>query len=237
MNLILLEESDYISPDRIRLTGRRLDHLNAVLKAAPGDILQVGQLNGLVGTGKVIQLQAESAVLEVALDREPPPPQPITLLLALPRPKVLKRVLQGVTAMGIKQIILLNTWRVEKSYWQSPLLTPDGIREQLLLGLEQGCDTRLPELQLRPRFKPFVEDELPERVDGRLALVAHPGSSCPCPADIRQPALLAIGPEGGFLPYELDKLQAAGCQPIHLGERPLRVETAVMAILGRLLPG
>ena len=163
-------------------------------------------------------------------------PLAVTLLLALPRPKALRRLLQGITAFGIKRVILLNTARVDKSYWSSPLLTTAAIREQLLLGLEQARDTRLPEVLLRPRFRPFVEDELRQLTGDSLCLVAHPGSDRPCPCAVSQPVTLAIGAEGGFIPFEVDLLQAQGFLPVQLGIRPLRVESAVPALLGRLLP-
>jgi RsmE family RNA methyltransferase len=174
-------------------------------------------------------------LLEVAFDQPPPPPAPLHLLLALPRPKVLRRVLQCAAAMGVKTIVLVNTWRVERSYWQSPALAPAALCEQLLLGLEQGGDTMLPALELRRRFKPFVEDELPARLRGRRALVAHPGATAPCPRALAEPATVAIGPEGGFIAYELEALQALGFTPVSLGPRALRVEHAVPALLGRLL--
>lgn len=234
MNLVLLFDQDYISADHVRLTGRRQLHLAKVLGKTVGDSVHVGRLDGPLGTGTLLELTATEAILAVSTDQEPPAPQPTILLLALPRPKVFKRVLQGATAMGIKQIILFNTWRVEKSYWQSPLLNADSLREQMILGLEQARDTRLPNILLRKRFKPFVEDELPELSEGRLAMVAHPGGASPCPCNVREPSILAIGPEGGFLPYELDKLIEAGFLPVHLGERALKVESAVPALLGRL---
>ncbi|TLM67112.1 MAG: 16S rRNA (uracil(1498)-N(3))-methyltransferase, partial [Deltaproteobacteria bacterium] len=163
-------------------------------------------------------------------------PSPVTLLLALPRPKALRRVLQGVTAVGIKTIVLLNTARVDKSYWQSPLLHPDALRDELLLGLEQGRDTALPQVLLRPRFRPFVEDELPALAAGRRCLVAHPDGAEPCPCNVAGPLVLAVGPEGGFVPFEVDLLSRQGFEPVHLGPRPLRVEGAVPALLGRLMP-
>jgi RsmE family RNA methyltransferase len=159
---------------------------------------------------------------------------PVKVILALPRPKVLKRVLLGITSMGVKNITLLNTWRVDKSYWQSPSLAATAIQEQLILGLEQSRDTILPEVTLQTRFKPFVEDVLPGLSAGTCAMVAHPGTTVPCPANLDQAATLAIGPEGGFTSYEIAKLVEAGLTPIHLGHRPLRVETAIPALLGRL---
>ena len=159
---------------------------------------------------------------------------PLTLLLALPRPKMLKRVLQTVAAMGVPRLVLLNSYRVEKSFWQTPFLEPEAIREQLLLGLEQARDTVLPEVSIEKRFKPFVEDRLPAISAGTLGLVGHPGPYPACPRAVEQHVTLAIGPEGGWIPYEVEKLAAAGLQPVQLGERILRVETAVPALLARL---
>ncbi len=235
MNLILLHNEDFTGSNRVRLFGRRYEHARAILKVTNGKTLQVGLLGGRTGYGTVLSINEANLELEVLLEHEPPDPLPVTVILAMPRPKVFKRVLQGMTAIGIKQVILLNTWRVDKSYWQSPALEPTAIQEQLILGLEQARDTILPTVQLQTRFKPFVEDSLPAIAAQTCALVAHPGSSQPCPVNVPQAVTLAIGPEGGFTAYEIEKLVAAGLTPIHLGNRPLRVETAVPALIGRLL--
>lgn len=147
---------------------------------------------------------------------------------------MLKRVLQTISAMGVPRLILLNSYRVEKSFWQTPFLAPEAIREQLLLGQEQARDTQLPEVIIEKRFKPFVEDRLPELAAGTLGLTGHPGNFPACPRAVEQPVTLAIGPEGGWIPYEVDMLKAAGLQPVQLGERILRVENAVPALLARL---
>jgi RsmE family RNA methyltransferase len=234
MNLLLLEDGDFVAADRVHLSGRRLVHLNEVHRAENGDTLRVGRLGGKMGRGQLLQLDATSAELQVAFDQPPPAKLPITLLLALPRPKMLKRVLQSVSAMGVPRLILLNSYRVEKSFWQTPFLEPDAIREQLILGLEQARDTLLPEVIIEKRFKPFVEDRLPQLAAGTLGLTGHPGDYPACPRAVEQPVTLAIGPEGGWIPYEVDKLAEAGLQPVQLGERILRVETAVTALLARL---
>ena len=234
MNLLLLEDGDFIAEDRVRLSGRRLKHMLEVQQVAPGDSLRVGRLNGLMGSAQVLQLDAEQAELSISLDQAPPAKLPLTLLLALPRPKMLKRVLQSVSSMGVQRLILLNSYRVEKSFWQTPFLQPDAIREQLILGLEQARDTVLPEVMIEKRFKPFVEDRLPALTAGTLGLVGHPGHYPSCPRAVEQPVTLAIGPEGGWIPYEVEKLAEAGLQPVQLGERILRVETAVTALLARL---
>ena len=235
MNLILLFEEDFDdSGNTVNLSGRRLEHITKVHRAKPGDELTVGLLNGEIGTGRIIAIDESSLMMKVELNSEAPPPLPLTLLLAMPRPKMLKRILQSVTAMGVKQIYLINAWRVEKSFWESPALDEKALREQMILGLEQAKDTVMPQVHIRKLFKPFVEDELPEIAKGTLPLVAHPIASEPCPRGIAEAVTLALGPEGGFIPYEVERFEAAGFRAVHMGERILRVETAVPALLARL---
>lgn len=234
MNLLLLEDADFVAADRVILRDRRLKHLQEVHRAESGDSLRVGRLDGLMGKGQLLRLEAQEAELLISLDQPPPAKLPLTLLLALPRPKMLRRVLQTVASMGVPRLILLNSYRVEKSFWQTPFLEPAAIHEQLILGLEQARDTVLPQVLIEKRFKPFVEDRLPQLAAGSLGLVGHPGDFPVCPRAVEQPVTLAIGPEGGWIAYEVEKLHEAGLQPVQLGERILRVETAVTALLARL---
>ncbi|KAF1051067.1 MAG: hypothetical protein GAK43_02567 [Stenotrophomonas maltophilia] len=234
MNLLLLDEADFIAADRVVLRDRRLTHLHEVHRAEDGDRLRVGRVGGLMGEGQLLRLEREVAELQVNFDQAPPAKLPLTLLLALPRPKMLRRVLQTVAAMGVPRLVLLNSYRVEKSFWQTPFLEPAAIHEQLILGLEQARDTVLPEVIIEKRFKPFVEDRLPALARDTLGLVGHPGPWPACPRALEQPVTLAIGPEGGWIPYEIDKFGEAGLTPVQLGERILRVETAVTALLARL---
>ncbi|MFJ3261403.1 16S rRNA (uracil(1498)-N(3))-methyltransferase [Pseudomonas sp. NPDC086581] len=234
MNLLLLDDADFVAADRVILRDRRLTHMQEVHRAENGDRMRVGRLGGLMGEGRLLRLEANEAELQVSFDQAPPAKLPLTLLLALPRPKMLRRVLQTVAAMGVPRLVLLNSYRVEKSFWQTPFLDPEAVREQLVLGLEQARDTVLPEVIIEKRFKPFVEDRLPALAAGSLGLIGHPGPWPECPRALSEPVTLAIGPEGGWIPYEVDKLREAGLNPVQLGERILRVETAVTALLARL---
>ncbi|MBD8707893.1 16S rRNA (uracil(1498)-N(3))-methyltransferase [Pseudomonas sp. CFBP 13711] len=234
MNLLLLEDADFIAADRVVLRDRRLKHMQEVHRSEVGDSLRVGRVSGLLGNAQLLRLEAREAELSVSFEHAPPAKLPLTLILALPRPKMLRRVFQTVATMGVPKVILVNSYRVEKSFWQTPFLEPAAIREQLILGLEQARDSVLPEIIIEKRFKPFVEDRLPAIVDGTLGLVGHPGDFPACPRAVEQPVTLAIGPEGGWIPYEVDLLQASGLTPVQLGARILRVETAVTALLARL---
>ncbi|MCW8890709.1 MAG: 16S rRNA (uracil(1498)-N(3))-methyltransferase, partial [Sedimenticola sp.] len=110
------------------------------------------------------------------------------------------------------------------------------IEEALILGLEQVKDTQLPQVSLHKRFKPFVEDELPALLQDKLGLVAHPytASDEVVKLPVDQPSVVCIGPEGGFIPYEVDKLIQAGCRPVDLGDRIYRIETVLPLLVGRL---
>ncbi len=233
VNVILLEPSDFVTETRVRLSGRRLAHVREVCRSAAGDELRVGLIGGKLGTARVLEVDESRLELDVALDRAPPAALPFTLVVALPRPPTLRKLLQQATAMGVKRFVLLHTRRVEKSYWQSRGLAPEALRHQLCLGLEQAGDTVLPEVETERRFRPFAEDRLPDLARQGTALLADPDSSAPCPRE-PGPATLIVGPEGGFVPFEVERLVAAGARPVGLGVRRLRVETAVVALLARL---
>lgn len=216
------------------MRDRRLSHLRQVARSTAGDVLRVGEIGGLSGEGRILEIDDERAILAVSLQAAPPPKLPLCLVLALPRPKMLRRILRSVAEFGVPELHLINSYRVEKSYWHSPLLAPQSLREYLLQGLEQSRDTVLPTVHQHPRFKPFVEDTLPPMAAGKLALLAHPGEYPRCPRGAETDVLLVIGPEGGFIPYEVEMLQGAGCEAVSLGARILRVENAVTSLLGRL---
>lgn len=192
-------------------------------------MLQVGEIDGLLGTGRLLAIDREGLELEVALDKEPPPPLPVALALALPRPPTLRKVLQQATALGTKRIALFGSSRVEKSFWQSRGLEPAAIEEQVRLGLEQARDTRRPRIEQVRRFRTFCGETLRELGGAGPIWLADLGAPPPPP---EVPTALVLGPEGGLLPGEIAQLEAAGAARVGLGVRPLRVETAAVALLG-----
>lgn len=233
MNLLLLQPDQYEGNQARIEDALRLRHVQEHLKLAVGDTLKIGLRDGQKGSARVASLEPTRLLLtEVTLDQPPPPKLPLTLILALPRPKVLRRLIKDAVTLGVEKLILLQSFRVEKSYWQSPFLQQ--IDDFIQLGLEQAGDTVWPQVELRKRFKPFVEDELPALCQGRLGLVAHPYAPAPMPVAVQQPVTLVIGCEGGLIPYEIELLAKHGCQPVHLGQRILRTETAMAAVAGRL---
>jgi RsmE family RNA methyltransferase len=228
VNAILLEPGEVGPEGRVRIAGRRHRHVREVLRAAPGDSLVVGELDGRMGTGRVCRIDGEALELDVVLDRPPPESLPVALALALPRPPTLRKVLQQVTALGSKRIALFQAARVEKSFWQSRGLEPAAVDEQLRLGLEQARDCVRPQIELVRTFRAFCPDALHALARGGAVWLADAGAP---PAPALAPAAIVIGPEGGLLPAELSALEAAGALRIGLGARPLRVETAAIALL------
>ena len=234
MNLVLLEPEDLIHDHRVRLSGRTLRHIREIHQAGPGDELRIGILNGKIGHGRIESIDENALEMSVQFDADPPPPLPLRLILALPRPKVLNRTIAAAVSMGIRHIDIINSWRVEKAYWESPRLLESNLRLQAILGLEQAGDTMLPTIRLHRLFAPFVRDELPQELAGKLAMLAHPEARDEAPRAVTQSVVLAIGPEGGFIDREVNTFRDIGFNVVSLGARILRVETALAFLVGRL---
>jgi RsmE family RNA methyltransferase len=137
--------------------------------------------------------------------------------------------------LGLKTIYLINSSASGKKLLANAVSYRAGIENELFLGLEQSRDTILPKL-LRKLFKPFVEDELGDIIVNTKGLVGHPSGTDNCPIDIQTANHLVVGPEGGFIPYEIEKLQEVGVEAVTIGPRILRVETAIPALISRLFP-
>ena len=235
MNLLLLHPQQHLHGDLWRLDDRQCCHVRDILGLTVGDACRAGIIDGAMGKAQIESIENSRIEVSFKVDSHPEAPLPLSLLLALPRPKMLKRILIDATSLGIKRIVLINSWKVDKSYWQTPNLKADLLREKMLLGLEQARDTTLPELVLAPRFKPFVEDDLDTWAGPGRRLLANPGDYPAMPCDLAEPVTLAIGPEGGWTDYEVEMLQRQGFACHSFGTRILRVETALPALVGRMM--
>lgn len=236
MNLLLVEAEE-ICRGQVLLEGRRAAHVRAVLQARPGDTLRVGVVGGCQGRGRVLAVDEAAVRLELALEGPPLAPPPLELILALPRPIMLQRILKQATVMGMRRLHLVKSQKVEKSYFASPVLAPDKVRSLLLAGMEQARDTWLPEVRIYRQFRPFVEDVLPG-LPGP-GLLAHPEadrtlSEIFALPTATAPLRLAIGPEGGWSDYELGMFAQAGFARFSMGSRILHVDTAVVALMAQI---
>ena len=240
MNRIILEESE-CEPDggHVSLNGddRRTRHIRSVLRARPGDRLRVGRLNGLSGSATILSDDENGVVLDVQLDESAPEPW-LDLILAMPRPKVMHRLWADLAAVGFARIFIVNAAKVEKYYFDSHWLDEATWRSLLIEGLEQAGATRLPDVQVRRALRPFVEDEIPALYPNSAKWIAHPRiHDAPPRAAAAQNGghpVVAVGPEGGWTDFELALFFKAGFQPLSLGDRALRSDTACIALAGAL---
>lgn len=237
VNLLLLFPEDELGSSRYRVTGPRAKHLLEVLEVAPGHALHVGRVNGPTGRATVTSTESDAVELAVELEEALPEAPRARLVLAVPRPKVLRRLLPQLAALGLHELVLLRTWRVERSYLESDILDPARYRPLLHEGLMQACRTHEPRVQLEPRFRPYVEDRLGVATSGDLRIVAHPRAKVHV-ADLAVPPCGArtavIGPEAGLIDREVDLLERVGFTPARITRGILKVETAAVAALAQL---
>ena len=234
MNLILLEPDEATHLDRVIVTGARATHLRTVLGVAPGDVVRIGVIDGPCGEGTVLAMDATTVHLRCALQPEAPATPNVDLLLALPRPKVLRRLWAQLAAMGVGRIRLTNAARVERNYFDTHLLQADVYRPLLVEGLQQARDTRLPLVTVHRQLKVFLEDELELHTD-EVRAYGDPNAGPSIHAAVRarnaHRVLLAVGPEGGWTDYERELLARHGFEAVTMGPRTLRSDTACVSLL------
>ena len=233
MNIVLLDPRQTESPIWTISAKRQLEHLRTHVNVQVGDTLKVGIREGKRYLTEVLSVTEQQIQLQPIHEETVPKKLPVTLIVAMPRPKVLRRLVMDSVTLGVEKIILLHSYRVDKSYWQTPFLQQ--LNQYIDLGLEQAGDTIAPKIEVYKRFKPFVEDILPSLIRADCpAYVAHPYVEMKMPAGLQQGCTMIIGPEGGFIPYEIDLLIKNGCQAVSLGNRIIRTETVIPYVLGRL---
>lgn len=235
MNLIILQPDEISPSGEVHLSGIRATHLLNVLKAAPGDTVRVGLVDGPLGVGAVQSIADTTAMLRCRFESAVPARPQVDLLLALPRPKVMRRLWAQLAAVGVGQIILTNAERVERNYFDTHVLTPECYRPLLIEGLQQARDTQLPQVSVHKQFKVLVEDKLDSLSARSLRLVADPDAAAQ-PGTVVQsrqerPVLIAIGPEGGWNEFEIALLQTHNFVLVGMGPRTLRTDTACIALL------
>lgn len=242
MNRILFEKRE-IDGDVVTFGGVRAEHVVSVLHGEVGQILKTGEIDGKIGTGEIVGIRHAdgadgSPLVKVKISHVEEPPAPwVDLVMAPPRPRVMKRLLPQLASLGAGRIFLVGAKKVEKDFWGATLLNEENYRPLLVDGLMQAGTTAVPKIETRRNFRRFVTDELDAVSTDACRIVAHPyaeeGAAAP---DISHPILLAIGPEGGWTDDEVSLLESHGFVRYSLGPRILRTDTAVVAILGRLMP-
>lgn len=239
MNRILFEKSE-ISDGVAEFSGARALHIFNVLHGEVGQKLKTGELDGKIGSGTILSIEGdlENPRIRVSLEHTEESLRPwVDLILAPPRPRVMKRLLPQLATMGVGRIFLVGAKKVEKAFWGATLLKESEYRPLLVDGLMQGGSSIVPEIEVRRNFLKFVTEEVDSLFPDSVRIVAHPY------VDVSQGALesapsgrllLAIGPEGGWTPGEVELLETKGFSRYSLGKRILRTDTATIALLAKL---
>ena len=238
MNRILFERGE-IADGIATFGGARAEHVMKVLHGEVGQVLRTGEVDGPVGTSEIVET---GKVVKARVNHAEKSIGPwIDLLLAPPRPRVLKRLLPQLATMGVGRIVLVGAEKVEKDFWGATLLKEENYRPLLVDGLMQGGASILPRLECWKSFNRFLREGLPSFPTADR-IVAHPyvapsaAPSVPDGAGAPRPLpLLAIGPEGGWTDDEVERLAAHGFRGYSLGPRILRTDTATIALLARLM--
>jgi len=231
---LLLVRADEVIDGLCTLSDRRADHLRNVLRVQIGQVVRAGVLGGPLAAAEVVADDSAALIVRLTPMASPPPALPLELVIAVPRPKVVSRVIESCAAFAVRSVALTNSWRVDKSYLRSPRLEPSALAHAALLGAEQGATTHLPALSVHDRFMDLLDERYAHGASG-LRLVAHPGAPPIETVATTFPEALAVGPEGGWIERELATFAARGFVPCSLGTPTLRVEAAVAALLGQLL--
>lgn len=235
MNLLLFERAEDAA--FIPTSDPRTQHLRGVLRIHPGDTCYVGVVNGPRGCARLTREAPEGLHFEVAWQATTDPKIHLDCLIATPRPQTARRILSELTSLGIRRLCFTASERAEPSYAQSSLWASGEWRRHCWQGAEQAFATRLPDIFHADALTAAIARLDAQPPPRRLALDVYEPSaflghalaqatSAPAPAS---GTVLAFGPERGWGPTDRDTLRDAGFQLVHLGERPLRSDTACIA--------
>ncbi len=242
MNIIILFESDKKDDGLYHLSDYRAEHIRSVLKSQINDQIEIGILNGALGTASVQSIDDDKIVLfDLQLKEIRPVDKIIDIIVALPRPQTVKKILFTSAMMGIRNIFFIRSNRVEKSFFHSPLLEEENYTKYLINGLQQGKNTQMPIVSIHDKFKPFMQDNLSrfyeEKNEQPLKFLPELDVSQTL-VDVydkkNKHLLVAIGPEGGWVPFETEMMESLGFHKFKLGDWTLRVEHALTACLAQI---
>lgn len=226
----------YLSPDKwsvpYTLEGSEAHHLATVLRARPRDEVVLMDGQGRQGVFTILTCTKKKVTLQpLTIDETPMPAS--RLWLAPGWNKATRRgwFLEKAAELGAWGIAF---WQSEFSQGKTPVEPKQSWVNQCIAAAKQCANPWIPRLTTYPSGL----EELLEATTGyakRIFLWEDP--SCPhlldpagliCQGDV----LVMLGPEGGFSSRETALLQQAGCEPVSLGNRILRWETAGLLCLG-----
>ncbi len=221
----------------ILLEGALAHQLSRVLRLKPGDRIELLDDSGEAWLVALEQVTPQRCVATQVAHYRPDTEPRICLVLyqAISKGHKLDWVCQKATELGVSEVVPMATARSigadVRQLGPTKLTRLQRIAQE---AAEQAGRARLP--LVRPAI-PFAE-ALAEATPNDLALI---GALAPGALSLRQaleertalPAAvrLYIGPEGGLEEAEEERARTQGVQPVSIGPRILRTETAGIALL------
>ncbi|HEY1104827.1 MAG TPA: 16S rRNA (uracil(1498)-N(3))-methyltransferase [Agromyces sp.] len=217
----------------LRLTGDEARHAVTVARIRTGERISIGDGRGVVVRGTVVATEPRELVLvaeEVVVEERPAPA--ITLVQALAKGDRDEMAVQAATELGVDAVV---PWAAARSVsrWEGPKAEKGRRRWATIVreAVKQSIRAWLPEVT-----EITTTAGLADRLSGCRVLVLEPTAGVALTdlePDGRDIALV-VGPEGGIAPDELDRLVAAGAEPVRLGASVLRTSTAGPAAIAVL---
>jgi 16S rRNA (uracil1498-N3)-methyltransferase len=226
-----MSERFFITPqvasDAVTLTGDEARHLAAVMRARVGDEIVLFDGSGAEFLARVQALRKHAVELAIVERREVNCELPfeLTLAVALPKGERQKWLVEKITELGVTRLIPIVT---ERGVAQPVESTLERLRRSVIEASKQCGRNRLLKIA-----EPQAAADLFTAASREIVrLIADPSgqplSALAMPANAS--VYMAVGPEGGFTELEVGAATAAGWQPVSLGSRILRVETAAIAM-------
>ena len=220
MNIILFEKGVRHFDEK----DERYLHLKKVLHAAVGTSFIAGEINGDRGSAKITSF-GSGVDFTFTREEEDNALYPLTIILGQVRPICMRRILRELVSLGVKRIVLTITELGEKSYSEAGLYTSGEYRDILLSGAMQAGHTGVSEVV----FASSAENAL-SYAEGRCLLLDNViGAKRFCEIGKAEALTLAIGPERGWSEKERGIFLSNGFEPVLMGSRILRTETAAVA--------
>lgn len=219
-----------ITSERVQLEGPEAHHLLHVMRARVGDEVILFDNSGGEFAAVVEKLGRSAADVRIVqrrdVDRELS--FALTVGIALPKGDRQKWLVEKLTELGVTALVPLTTTRGVAQPTDSAI---ERLERSVIEACKQCGRNRLMQIAAPQTWDVWLDQSAMS-----VRLVAHPGGTSLAELDLsrKQTTQLAIGPEGGLTEAEVAAAIATGWQPVDLGPRILRVETAAIALAAAL---
>lgn len=206
----------------IALEDSEFHHLAHVLRARPGDNIEIVNGKGTLAQAEIIEMRRNGALLKIlSVAKHPKPTFPLILAQGLLRPQKLDWVIEKGTELGVTEFWLFPGERSERKTLQENHL--ERLSNIAVSALKQSGRLYLPPIILKPPLSQWNEQgiwygDIREKAPSIIDLLAT-----------TTPAIFCVGPESGFSPHEIQALEKQGANGVHLNPSVLRAETASIA--------